>query len=138
MAINQAFFVDLAAAVIRFGVRTAAALSAFADFVVLVMMFSILINRSQRGPGTEESPERRAEKMEHCKKVRPYRQYHSVQRASPVVSAARRTRTLNDLHLQQKMYYWFESDAASQSLPENSRHMSVAKIAALFASLADA
>jgi hypothetical protein len=87
-AINQAFFVDLAAAVIRFGLRTAAALSAFADFVVLVMMFSILINRSQRDPGTEESPERRAEEMEHCKKVRPYGQYRSVQQASPVVFAS--------------------------------------------------
>jgi len=88
MAISLAFFVNLAAAAIRFGGRTLAALGALAGFVVLVMMFSILINRSQRGPGTDKSPERRAEKMEHRQKVRPYRQYRSVQQASPVVSVS--------------------------------------------------
>jgi hypothetical protein len=69
-AISLAFLVALAGAAIRFGARTVSALGAPTDFAVLVMIFSIFFNRCQHGPSTEESPERRAEKMEHPQKVR--------------------------------------------------------------------
>jgi len=83
-AISLAFLVALAGAAIRFGGRTVSALGAPTDFAVLVMMFSIVISRDQLSPGTDKSPERRAEKMGRPLKARRYGQYRSVQLVSRV------------------------------------------------------
>jgi hypothetical protein len=54
----------------------------------LVMMFSIVISRDQLSPGTDKSPERRAENMGRPLKARRYEQYRSVQLVSPVILAS--------------------------------------------------
>jgi hypothetical protein len=59
-------------------------LEELARFVSLVMMFSIVIIRDQLSPGTDKSPERRAENMGRPLKASLYGQYRSVQLVSPV------------------------------------------------------
>jgi hypothetical protein len=59
-------------------------LEELARFISLVMMFSIVISRDQLSPGTDKSPERRAENMGRPLKARRYGQYRSVQLVSRV------------------------------------------------------
>jgi hypothetical protein len=64
MAIIFAFFVFVGA-MHCLGACRVSGLEELASFVSLVMMFSFVISRGQLSPGTDKSPERRAENMKH-------------------------------------------------------------------------
>jgi hypothetical protein len=85
--INLAFLVVFNAVDIGLWDQTVAGLDVIASFVVLVIMFSFVINHGQVDPGTDQNPECRAENIGHHQEVRRYRQYRSVRQASPVVRA---------------------------------------------------
>jgi len=69
MEISLAFFVGFAEAAVCLGRRAGAVSGALVwfSFVCMVIIFSGFINRGQHGPGTDESPECRAEKIDGVK-----------------------------------------------------------------------